>query len=136
VTITSVLQRNVRLFIVRSFILSVYTGIYEVIFNLYILDMGFHEGFLGTMLAINMLTASMASVPAGILCDRFNKRKLMLAFSHAVIHLHGAAVPHELAGRAAALQRAGRIVRVRGLRVRHPPRSRRTASGTRSAYSA
>lgn len=58
-----------------------YTGIYDVIFNLYILDMGFHEDFLGTMLAVNLLTASIASVPAGILCDRLNKRKLMLVFS-------------------------------------------------------
>lgn len=80
-TITGILQRNVRLFIIRSFILSVYTGIYDVIFNLYILDLGFHEDFLGTMLAVSLLTSSIASVPAGILCDRFNKRKMMLLFS-------------------------------------------------------
>jgi MFS family permease len=80
-TITDVFQRNVRLFIMRSFILSVYQGIYDVIFNLYILNMGFHEDFLGLMLAVSLLTSSMASVPAGILCDRFNKRKMMLAFS-------------------------------------------------------
>jgi MFS family permease len=76
-----VFRKNVRLFIARSFILSVYTGIYDVIFNLYILDMGFHEDFLGLMLALNLLTASIASVPAGILCDRFNKRKVMIVFS-------------------------------------------------------
>ena len=78
---TDVFQRNVRLFILRSIILSVYQGIYDVIFNLYILNMGFHEDFLGTMLAVSLLTSSIASVPAGILCDRFNKRKLMLIFT-------------------------------------------------------
>jgi len=74
------LKSNVRLFIVRSFILSVYQGIFDVIFNLYILDLGFHEDFLGLMLAVNLLASSMASVPAGLLCDRFNKRKMMAAF--------------------------------------------------------
>ncbi len=38
-------KKNVRLFITRSFILSVYQGIYDVIFNLYVLDLGFHEDF-------------------------------------------------------------------------------------------
>lgn len=81
VTITDTFHRNVRLFIIRSIILSAYQGIYDVIFNLYILDMGFHEDFLGTMLALSLLTSSIASVPAGILADRYNKRDLMLAFS-------------------------------------------------------
>lgn len=75
------LKNNVRLFIIRSSILSVYQGIYDVIFNLYVLDLGFHEDFLGLMLAVNLLASSMASVPAGFLCDRFNKRKMMAAFS-------------------------------------------------------
>jgi len=135
VTITSVLQRNVRLFIVRSFILSVYTGIYDVIFNLYILDMGFHEGFLGTMLAINMLTASIASVPAGILCDRFNKRKLMLAFSMlSFISM----VPLFLTSSPAVLLLFSALGGLCGSvgSVCATPCSRRTASGTRSAYSA
>ncbi len=67
-----VLKTNVRLFIMRSLILSVYQGIYDVIFNLYILDLGFHEDFLGLMLSVNLLASSMSSVPAGVLCDRFN----------------------------------------------------------------
>ncbi len=74
------LRRNVRLFIVRSVILSVYQGIYDVIFNLYILDMGFHEDFLGLFLSVSLLASSIASVPAGILCDRFDKRKMMIVF--------------------------------------------------------
>ncbi len=75
-----VFKRNVRLFIIRSFILSIYQGIYDVIFNLYVLDMGFHADFLGLMLSVNLLASSLASIPAGILCDRFNKRKMMLVF--------------------------------------------------------
>ncbi|AFC99999.1 Major Facilitator Superfamily [Methanocella conradii HZ254] len=70
-------KKNVRLFIMRSFILSVYQGIYDVIFNLYILDLGFREDFLGLVISVNMLASSAAAVPAGVLCDRFDKRKLM-----------------------------------------------------------
>jgi MFS family permease len=73
-------KRNVRLFIMRAFILSVYQGIYDVIFNLYILDLGFHEDFLGLMLSVSLLTSAIVAVPAGMLCDRFNKRKMMVVF--------------------------------------------------------
>ncbi len=75
-----VLKKNVRLFITRSFILSVYQGIYDVIFNLYILDLGFREDFLGLVLSVNMLASSIAAVPAGMLCDRYDKRRLMAIF--------------------------------------------------------
>lgn len=75
-----VLKKNVWLFITRSFILSVYQGIYDVIFNLYILDMGFREDFLGLVISINMLASSAAAVPAGVLCDRYDKRRLMAIF--------------------------------------------------------
>ena len=69
---------NVKLLMLRTFLMSLYTGIYGIIFNLYVLNMGFHADFLGLLLAVNLLASSAASIPAGILCDRFNKKKLLM----------------------------------------------------------
>lgn len=70
---------NVKLLLLRSFIISLYTGIYGIIFNLYVLNMGYRTDFLGLLLAVHLLSSSVMSIPAGILCDRFNKKKLLLA---------------------------------------------------------
>lgn len=69
---------NVKLLMLRTFLISLYTGIYGIIFNLYVLNMGFHADFLGLLLAVNLLASSVTSIPAGLLCDRFDKRKLLM----------------------------------------------------------
>ncbi|HEY3422869.1 MAG TPA: MFS transporter, partial [Methanocellaceae archaeon] len=69
---------NVKLLMLRTFLISLYTGIYGIIFNLYVLNMGYHADFLGLLLAVNLLASSATSIPAGILCDRFNKKKLLM----------------------------------------------------------
>ncbi len=72
---------NVRLLLLRTLIMGLYSGIYGIIFNLYILDMGFRADFLGLLLSVTLLTSSAMSIPAGILCDRVDRRKLMIASS-------------------------------------------------------
>jgi predicted MFS family arabinose efflux permease len=69
---------NVKLLLVRSFIVCLYTGIYGLLFNLYILSLGFGADFLGLVLAAHVLASSVMSIPAGILCDRYDKKKLMV----------------------------------------------------------
>src|SRR5512147_1354976 len=75
------LNVNVRLLLLRTLIMGLYSGIYGIIFNLYILDMGFRADFLGLLLSVSLLTSSAMSIPAGILCDRFDRRKLMIVSS-------------------------------------------------------
>lgn len=69
---------NVKLLLLRSFVVCLYTGIYGLLFNLYILNMGYRADFLGLVLAAHVMASSLMSIPAGILCDRFDKRKLMI----------------------------------------------------------
>ena len=73
------LNVNVKLLLLRTIVMGLYSGIYGVIFNLYILDMGFRADFVGLLLSVTLLTSSLMSVPAGVLCDRFDRRKLMIA---------------------------------------------------------
>ncbi|WP_174590982.1 MFS transporter [Methanocella conradii] len=69
---------NVKLLLLRSFIVCLYMGIYGILFNLYILSLGYGADFLGLVLASNVLASSVMSIPAGILCDRYDKRALMI----------------------------------------------------------
>ncbi|HTY90199.1 MAG TPA: MFS transporter [Methanocella sp.] len=71
-------HRNVKLLLLRSFIICLYTGIYGILFNLYILNLGYGADFLGLVLSAHVLASSAMSIPAGILCDRFDKKKLMV----------------------------------------------------------
>jgi MFS family permease len=68
----------VKLLLLRSFIVCLYTGIYGLLFNLYILSLGFGTDFLGLVLAAHVLASSVMSIPAGVLCDRYDKKKLMV----------------------------------------------------------
>ncbi len=69
---------NVKLLLVRSFIICLYTGIYGILFNLYVLNLGYGADFLGLVLAAHVLASSAMSIPAGVICDRFDKKKLMI----------------------------------------------------------
>lgn len=74
-------NRNVRLLLMRTIVMSLYSGIHGLIFNFYILDMGFKADFLGLLISISLLASSTMSIPAGVLCDRFDRRRLMIISS-------------------------------------------------------
>jgi len=69
---------NVKLLLLRSFVICLYTGIYGILFNLYVLNLGYGADFLGLVLAAHVLASSAVSIPAGLLCDRFDRKKLMV----------------------------------------------------------
>jgi len=71
-------HKNVKLLLLRSFLICLYTGIYGILFNLYILNLGYGADFLGLVLSTHVLASSATSIPAGILCDRFDKKRLMV----------------------------------------------------------
>jgi MFS family permease len=53
-------------------------GIWMVIFNLYLLDLGFREDFIGYMFLLSGLASGLAAFPAGIISDRIGRRKSLL----------------------------------------------------------
>lgn len=78
VRVLSGFNLNVKLFLLNTFIVGLYAGIYSVIFNVYLSDLGFREDFLGLLLSISLITTAAMSLPGGILCDRFGRRKVMV----------------------------------------------------------
>lgn len=85
-------SRNACLFLGYIFLISLSLGIYEVIFNLYILRLGFREDFLGLMLSLVSISTGLFAIPAAMFCDRAGKKNtlllscLLLLFSFAILY--------------------------------------------------
>lgn len=85
-------SRNACLFLGYIFLISLSLGIYEVIFNLYILRLGFREDFLGLMLSLVSISTGLFAIPAAMFCDRVGRKStlllscLLLLFSFAVLY--------------------------------------------------
>jgi MFS family permease len=71
-------SHNARAYVAYYFLLSVHLGIYGVIFNLYILRLGFREDLLGLMLSIVFISTGLAAIPAAFLCDRLGRKNTLL----------------------------------------------------------
>lgn len=72
-------SRDVRIILIASAISSfTMDGVFPVVFNLYILRMGFDAEFVGTVNAVGLLLFSVAALPAGSLGTRWGARTAMV----------------------------------------------------------
>jgi len=71
-------SRNASLFLGYVFLISLSLGIYDVIFNLYILRLGFREDFLGLMLSLVSISTGLFAIPAAAFCDRVGRKNTLL----------------------------------------------------------
>jgi MFS family permease len=74
-------SRNAKKYLAFNFFLSMNMGIYGVIFNLYILKLGYHEDLLGLMLSITYIATGLAALPAALLCDRVGRKNTLIISS-------------------------------------------------------
>ncbi|MBI3978681.1 MAG: MFS transporter [Chloroflexi bacterium] len=68
-------SRNARLFLTYSILSGLGSGIWGVMFNLYLLRVGYPIEFIGTFWLINMLCHGAGALPAGLIADRYGRRK-------------------------------------------------------------
>ena len=79
-------NRDVRLLLVVYSIMGFgYVGLYAVLFNLYLLRLGYDPEFIGQVNAVGRLGFGLAGIPAGLLGLRFGTRRLMLAGESIII---------------------------------------------------
>ncbi len=72
-------SRDIRLILIVSAIVSfTVDGVFPVIFNLYILRMGYGPEFVGQVNSVALVVFAVASLPAGTLGTRFGARPLMI----------------------------------------------------------
>ncbi|UCH61178.1 MAG: MFS transporter [Anaerolineales bacterium] len=69
---------NARLYLLNVIITGVTMGVFRLLFNFYILSLGFDEALLGKLITINNLTALIVALPAGYLADLLGRKRALL----------------------------------------------------------
>lgn len=67
-------SRNARLYLLHVIGMDTIYGTWGVVFNLYLLAIGFDAAFIGTRLLVAGITGALASIPAGIISDRIGRK--------------------------------------------------------------
>ncbi len=69
---------NARLYLVYTFFSGLGFAVYRLFFNLYVLALGYEPAFLGVLVGLPALVATVCAVPAGMIGDRVGHRKVLL----------------------------------------------------------
>lgn len=77
---------NARMYLLHAVIFGAAMGVRRLIFNFFVLSLGYDEGLLGTLITVNNLTALIAALPMGYLADRLG-RKFSLISSAILVSL-------------------------------------------------
>ncbi|KAB2332875.1 MFS transporter [Bacillus mesophilum] len=71
-------NQNIR----RAFLANIFTqiglGIFMVIYNFYIRELGYSDGMNGQVISMTSLATAIILIPAGLLSDRFGRKNIML----------------------------------------------------------
>lgn len=84
-------QRNVRLYLISNALSGVSAGILLILYNLYLVSLGYGADFIGLIVLVATLGAGVAIFPAGECIDRFGG-KAILIWSSLLIGVAGAAL--------------------------------------------
>src|SRR6266446_9561223 len=71
-------RRNARLYLVSNALSGVTTGIFLVLYNLYLVALGYGTDFIGVILLVGTLGAGLAIFPAGWCVDRFGGKAILI----------------------------------------------------------
>jgi len=69
---------NARLFLASSLFAGLGSGIFSVIFNLYLLRLGYQEDFIGQVASLGTLATGLLAIPAGLLADRIGRKRSLV----------------------------------------------------------
>jgi MFS family permease len=71
-------SRNARLFLASQALAGIGSGIFSLLFNLYLVRLGFNEDVIGQVAAVSSLSIGLAAFPAGLIGDRLGRRSSLL----------------------------------------------------------
>lgn len=72
-------SRNARLFLLSNSIYSLGSGIFYLVFNIYVVEgLSYSEYFLGILLSASSFAAALFSLPAGIIGDRIGRKRCLI----------------------------------------------------------
>jgi MFS family permease len=67
-------SRNASLYLLSTIISSAAFGVFRLLFNFYVLSLGFDQALLGNLVATSSLTALIAAIPMGYLADILGRK--------------------------------------------------------------
>ncbi|WP_096190086.1 MFS transporter [Evansella halocellulosilytica] len=70
-------NKNVRLFLISSILAHIGMGIFMIIYNYYIRELGYDDQVNGSVIAFQSMATALLLLPAGILSDRIGRKKLI-----------------------------------------------------------
>jgi MFS family permease len=71
-------SRNARLYLASTVITGAAMGVFRLLFNFYVLSLGYDETLLGTLITTSSLTALLAALPMGYLVDRLGHKRALI----------------------------------------------------------
>lgn len=74
----STFNRNVRLFIIGNALIQIGMGVFMVMYNLYIRELGMPETVNGKVISMTAMASAIMLVPAGFLSDRFGRKWMIV----------------------------------------------------------
>ena len=71
-------NKNIRLFMLANILIQIGMGVFSVMYNLYIKELGFPETVNGNVISMTSLATAIMLIPAGFLSDRFGRKDLII----------------------------------------------------------
>src|SRR5579864_3091238 len=81
-------QRNARLYLINNVLSGVTTGVVLVLYNLYLVSLGYGTDFVGLVLFAGTIGAGITIFPAGYIIDRIHAKPILIA-SNLLVALAG-----------------------------------------------
>lgn len=74
-------QRNARLYLISNALSGITFGIIQVLYNLYLVALGYHTDFIGLLLFVGTIGGGLAIFPAGLCIDRVGGKVIFIGAS-------------------------------------------------------
>jgi MFS family permease len=71
-------SRPARLYLLSEFLAWTGHGIMAVLYNLYLVEAGYQESFVGTAVSVTALGLALVALPAGMLAERWGRRRCLV----------------------------------------------------------
>ncbi|NMO97795.1 MFS transporter [Paenibacillus lemnae] len=72
------LPHNIKLFFLANVLYQIGTGMFGVLYNLFIKDIGYPDSMNGTVVSVQSLATALMFIPIGFLGDRGSRKKLLI----------------------------------------------------------
>jgi MFS family permease len=72
-------QPNARLYLVNVILVGAAMGVFRLLFNFYVLSLGFDEALLGNLITASSFSALLAALPMGYLADTIGRKRSLIS---------------------------------------------------------